>query len=87
MILAVLVLVMIGSLVPDPMGTPRPFTFAGGKTGLIDRANALSRAISNYVSDNFGYGRSMPYLRGVIGYALGAPINPFVYYGRNRQLY
>jgi alginate O-acetyltransferase complex protein AlgJ len=86
-ILAVLVLVLIGSLVPDPIGPPHPFTLAGGKTGLIDRANALSRAISSYVSDNFGYGRSMPYVRGVIGYGFGSPPDPLVYYGRNRQLY
>jgi alginate O-acetyltransferase complex protein AlgJ len=86
-IMVLLVLVMFGSLVPDPMGAARPFTWAGGKTAFIDRANALSRAISNYVSGNFGYSRSMPYLRGFIGNVFDAPNHPNVYYGRNKRLY
>ena len=68
-IVALLVLVMFASLIPDPMGPPHPFTLDAGKTAFIDRANALSRALRNYVSDNFGYGRSLPYLRDVIGNA------------------
>jgi alginate O-acetyltransferase complex protein AlgJ len=86
-ILALLVLVMFGSLVPDPLGPPRPFTWDRGKTAFIDRANALSRAISNYVSGNFGYSRSMPYLRGFIGNEFNSPNHPNVYYGRNKRLY
>ena len=86
-IVALLVLVMFASLIPDPMGPPHPFTLDAGKTAFIDRANALSRALRNYVSDNFGYGRSLPYLRDVIGNAFQAPNDPHVYYGRNARLY
>jgi alginate O-acetyltransferase complex protein AlgJ len=86
-ILALLVLLMIGSLVPDPVGGWRPFTIATGKTSLTDRLNALSRAVRQYVSDNLAYAHSLPYLRGALEYALLTPSDPRVYIGRNAHLF
>src|SRR3954471_8940052 len=86
-ILALLVLVMVASLVPDPMGTPRPLKMPPATATLSDRANALSKAIRSYVSDNFGVGRTLPCLRGIVGDVFEAPSRPAVYYGRNKRLY
>jgi alginate O-acetyltransferase complex protein AlgJ len=84
---AFFILLMCGSLIPDPMGQGHPFTVATDKAGLTNRLNAWSKALSTYASDNFGFGRTLPHLRGVIGNAVGASNNPSVFYGRNGQLY
>jgi hypothetical protein len=85
--LALLVLVMLGALVPDPVGTWHPFSVAPGKIGLGARLNALSRAVRDYVGANFGYARSLPYLRGALEYTLGTPSDPRVYFGRGAHLF
>lgn len=75
MIMTLLVLVMVGGFMPDPMSTPQPF-------------NTMSLAAwRDYFSDNFAYARSMPFLRGFILYALGTSSDPRVFIGRHAHLY
>ncbi len=85
--LALLVLIMLGALVPDPVGTWHPFSVAPGKTGLGAKLNALSRAGRDYVGNNFGYARTLPYLRGTVEYGLRTPSDPRVYFGRRTHLF
>jgi alginate O-acetyltransferase complex protein AlgJ len=85
--LAVLVLLMLGALVPDPVGEWHPFRVAPGRPDLGARLDALSRAVREYVEDNFGYARSLPYLRGTVEYSLRTPSDPQVYFGQRRHLF
>ncbi len=78
-VMALLVLVMVGALMPDPMGTQHP------STPPADRFSFS--AWRSYFSDNFGYARSMPFLRGVIQYALGTSSDPRVFIGQHAHLY
>ena len=78
---------MLGSLLPDPIGTWHPFSIAPGKPGFTNRLNALSRAARDYVGNNLGYARSLPYLRGALEYSLRTPSDPRVYFGRRAHLF
>jgi SGNH hydrolase-like domain, acetyltransferase AlgX len=84
--LALLVLVMLGSLVPDPIGTWHPFMMAP-KASFGDKLNSLTKAVRLYAGDNFGYARTLPYLRGALGYALLTPSDPRVYFGQRMHLF
>jgi hypothetical protein len=85
--LGLLILIMLGALVPDPVGTWHPFSIAPGKTDLGAKLNALSRAVREYVGDNFGYAHTLPYLRGTVEYALETPSDPRVYFGQRGHLF
>ncbi len=84
--LALLVLVMLGSLVPDPVGTWHPFIVAK-KASFGDKLNALCRAGRQYFDDNFGYARTLPYLRAALEYAVMTPSDPRVYFGPRMHLF
>jgi acetyltransferase AlgX (SGNH hydrolase-like protein) len=84
--LALLVLVMLGSLVPDPVGTWHPFMVAQ-KASFGGKVDALCRAVRGSVGDNFGYARTLPYLRGAVEYAVMTPSDPRVYFGRMHLFY
>jgi hypothetical protein len=84
---AILVLVMIGALLPDPVGTWRPFDLPRDRLRTTAWLAALPAAVSRYVASNFGYGRSMPLLRGITEYAFSNPSDPRVFIGRNAHLY
>jgi len=86
-VLALLVLVMVGSLVPDPIDAWHPFRVAAWKTSFSDRINALTKAVRQFVGDNFSYARSLPYLRGALEYAVLTPSDPRVYFGQHRHLF
>src|SRR5579872_4466992 len=73
-VMAVLVLVMAGALMPDPMGSRQPAD-TGHKTWIKS------------LSDRFAYARSLPFLHGVMLYMLGTSSDPRVFIGRHRQLY
>jgi hypothetical protein len=84
--LAFLVLVMLGSLVPDPVGPGYPFMMAP-KASIGEKLNAFTKAVRLYVGYNFGYSRALPYLRGSLEYALMTPSDPRVYFGQNMRLF
>jgi hypothetical protein len=84
--LAILVLVMFGALVPDPMGSWHPFVLAK-KASFGDKVNALTRAGRQYFNDNFGYARTLPYLRAALEYAVMTPSDPRVYFGPRMHLF
>jgi alginate O-acetyltransferase complex protein AlgJ len=84
--LALLALVMLGSLVPDPVGAWHPFMMAP-KASFGDKPNAFTKAVQQYVGDNFGYARTLPYLRGALEYALLTPSDPRVYFGQHMHLF
>src|SRR5271165_5885344 len=86
-VLALLVLVMVGSLVPDPIDAWHPFRVAAWKTSFSDRINALTKAVRQFVGDNFSYARSLPYLRGALEYAVLTPSDPRVYFGQRSHLF
>ena len=85
-VLALLVLVMLGSLVPDPLGGWHPFVVAP-KASFGEKLNAFSKAVRLYFDDNFGYARTLPYLRGALEYALLTPSDPRVYFGQHIHLF
>ena len=85
--LALLVLVMLGSLVPDPvLGGWHPFMVAQ-KASLGGKLDALFRGLREYVGDNFGYAGTLPYLRGALEYAVMTPSDPRVYFGQGMHLF
>jgi alginate O-acetyltransferase complex protein AlgJ len=86
-VVAILVLVMIGALAPDPTGAWRPFDLPRSQMSFSAWLGALPAAVSRYVTNNFGYGRSMPLLRGVIAYTLGSSSNPRVFIGQRSHLF
>jgi hypothetical protein len=84
--LALLVLVMLGSLVPDPFGGWYPFMMTP-KASFGQQVNAFTKAARLYFGRNFGYARSLPELRGALGYALLTPSDPRVYFGQRMHLF
>jgi alginate O-acetyltransferase complex protein AlgJ len=85
--LALLVLIMLGSLVPDPvLGVWHPFMVAQ-KASFGSKVDAFVRAIRQYIGDNFGYAGTLPYLRGALEYALMTPSDPRVYFGQRMHLF
>ncbi len=73
-IMAVLVLLLAGALMPDPMGSRSPESAARMNWRKI-------------FFDRFAYARSMPFLHGFMLYALGTSSDPRVFIGRHQQLY
>ncbi len=87
MALALLVLVMLGALVPDPMRGWQAFRVPGATTAPGGAINHWARAIREFVGDDFGYAHTLPYLRGIVEYALLSPSDRRVFFGRHAHLY
>ena len=72
---------MFGSLVPDPADMPRPLSLPSASFG------ALAGALRQHFAENFGYARSLPFLRGLIEYTFDTPSDPRVYIGNRAHLF
>jgi hypothetical protein len=57
------------------------------KASFGDKLDAFTKAVRQYVGDNFGYARTLPYLRGALEYALLTPSDPRVYFGQHMHLF
>jgi len=77
----VLVLLMLGSLAPNPFSSTR-----SAKHAAWASSNIISSAIS-YVDTAMGYAELAPSLRSLIEYELGTSSSRKVYLGRNGHLY
>jgi alginate O-acetyltransferase complex protein AlgJ len=87
-VVAILVLVMIGGLLPDPFVTPSPVKPPKpANTGTLGRLVATVDEVSSYFAANMNYAASAPLLRGIVEYELGASSSAYVYVGRNRHLF
>ena len=84
-LVAILCLVMLGSLLPDPFVIPPP----GSPTTPIRRGNLGDRIAEarNYYYTHMKFVALAPLLRGLIKYELGASSSPKVYIGRNHHLF
>jgi len=76
-----LVLLMLGALVPDPLSSARQ-----AKHSALPDGGILSSAV-RYMDTVTGYAEFAPFLHGLINYELGTSSSPKVYLGRNNHLY
>jgi alginate O-acetyltransferase complex protein AlgJ len=81
-----LVLVMIGALIPNPVDSEIPLVMQTGETSLA-RLKVQVRYVSRYFADTFGYARVMRFLRGVIEYEFFTSSSRRVYIGQHAHLY
>jgi alginate O-acetyltransferase complex protein AlgJ len=85
---AILVLVMLGGLVPDPFVTLLPGSQPKqAQIGTLGQLTGFFDGIGDYFDSNMNYAASVPLLRGIVEYELGASSSPKVYIGRNNHLF